>query len=165
MLFRSPAAQERSAPAVQSSPAAAALREPLAETGPKAHADDWRGMLAQMGLSGMVRTLAQHCELVARRGNEVVLRLAPAHRHLLVGAAQEKLQKALADAAGAAVRLRIDVEQTLAATPAALDQRERQDRQDQAVAAIESDSLVREVIDMFDATIVESTIKPIVQEK
>jgi len=126
---------------------------------------DWRELLARLGLSGMVRTLAQHCELVAQSAEEVVLRLAPAHRHLLVGGVQEKLQKALADLAGHPVRLRLEVAEPQAATPAALDQQERKERQDHAVAAIEGDSLVREVIEMFDATIVDTTIKPIVQEK
>jgi len=32
---------------------------------------------------------------------------------------------------------------------------------EQAIAAIESDSFVRDVVELFDATIDESTIKPI----
>ena len=37
----------------------------------------------------------------------------------------------------------------------------QRERQDQAIAAIEGDSFVRDVVEMFDATIDESTIKPI----
>ena len=46
-------------------------------------------------------------------------------------------------------------------TPAAAAGRERQARQDQAVASIEQDSFVRDVIETFDASLVDSSIKPI----
>ena len=39
--------------------------------------------------------------------------------------------------------------------------RERQARQDKAVAAIEQDSFVRDVIEVFDASLIDSSIKPI----
>ena len=46
-------------------------------------------------------------------------------------------------------------------TPAEKAKSVQRERQDQAIASIEGDSFVREVVEMFDATIDESTIKPI----
>ena len=40
-------------------------------------------------------------------------------------------------------------------------QRHKRERQDQAVASVEQDDFVREVIDLFDATLIESSIKPV----
>jgi len=37
----------------------------------------------------------------------------------------------------------------------------RHERQDRAVAAVEQDAFVREAIDLFDATLIESSIKPL----
>ena len=55
----------------------------------------------------------------------------------------------------------IELEDVSGETPAAANMRRRQDRQDQAVAAIEQDGFVREAIDVFDATLIESSIKPV----
>lgn len=143
-------------------PPAAGSEAPNREKSAGAASGRWDDQIAALGLSGMVRTLAQHCEWVGESDGEIALRLAPAHRHLLVGGNQDKLQRALADCRGVPVRVRIELVEPATETPAARGQRERQELQDEAVAAIEGDSVVREVIDTFDASIVESSIKPVV---
>ena len=40
-------------------------------------------------------------------------------------------------------------------------QRDRRERLDRAIASVEQDGLVREIIEMFDATLIESSIKPV----
>ncbi|WP_459949116.1 DNA polymerase III subunit gamma/tau [Denitratisoma sp. agr-D3] len=144
------------APAAAAAPSAA-RREPAAGGG----VDTWHQWLEQMNLSGMVRQLAHHCELVDRSGTSVVLRLAPAHKHLLGPVQQDKLQAELQSLLGAELRLTINLADTESETPAERARNAQRERQDQAIAAIEGDSFVRDVVDMFDATIDESTIKPI----
>ena len=46
------------------------------------------------------------------------------------------------------------------ASPAAVADREKQQRQAQAIAAIEQDPFVRELVENFDGRVVESSIKP-----
>jgi len=122
---------------------------------------DWQSILDGLQLSGMARALSQHCELL-RLGDEVVqLRLPPAHRHLIMKAAQDRLQQSLGEYCGRPLQLQIEVAEVSTLTPAAILQQEREERQDRAVAAIEQDPFVREVIDIFDATLIESSIKPI----
>jgi DNA polymerase-3 subunit gamma/tau len=75
--------------------------------------------------------------------------------------AQDKLQQALSDYFGRAIQLIIDLEEVIGDTPAATAQRRRNERQDRAVASVEQDDFVREVIDLFDATLIESSIKPV----
>jgi len=118
-------------------------------------------MLAALKVSGMARELAQHCELRERQGGRIVLRLAPAHRHLLMKPAQDKLQQALGEYFGSPQQLAVELEATSGETPAASAQRDRRQRQDRAIAAVEQDGFVREVIEMFDATLIESSIKPV----
>ncbi|MQM33102.1 MAG: DNA polymerase III subunit gamma/tau, partial [Candidatus Accumulibacter phosphatis] len=122
---------------------------------------DWHEMLAALKVSGMARELAQHCELRERQGGRIVLRLAPAHRHLLMKPAQDKLQQALGEYFGSPQQLAVELEATSGETPAASAQRDRRQRQDRAIAAVEQDGFVREVIEMFDATLIESSIKPV----
>jgi DNA polymerase-3 subunit gamma/tau len=120
----------------------------------------WPELVARLNLSGLARVLAQHCELIARDGARVELRIARAHQHLLNGPHQERLKAALEQHFGAKLRLAIQVADDAGASPAALANRDRQQRQAQAIAEIEQDPFVRELMETFDARVVDSTIKP-----
>ncbi|MDR2112456.1 MAG: hypothetical protein LBQ62_05060, partial [Candidatus Accumulibacter sp.] len=121
----------------------------------------WHERLAALKLSGLARELGQHCELRLVDEQRVVLCLSPTHRHLQIKAAQDKLQQALSEHFGRPLRLSIELDEVSGETPAGAARRQRQERQEQAVASVEQDAFVREVIDMFDATLIESSIKPV----
>lgn len=158
-----PAALPPSAPH-PASVAPAAPPEPEAKASvppPAGETPDWHTLVAAMKLSGMARELGQHCELNSFSEGRAVLCLPPAHRHLQIKSAQDKLQQALSEHFGSPVSLVIEVREASSETPAAAAKRQRQKRQEEAVAAVEQDSFVREAIDMFDATLIESSIKPV----
>ncbi len=140
-------------------PVALATAAPV-EAAP-AEGDDWHAILGALKLGGMARELGQHCELRRIEATQVVLCLSPTHRHLQMKPAQDKLQQALTDYFGRPLQLAIDLEDMVGDTPAAVAQRNRHEKQNRAVAAIEQDDFVREVIDLFDATLIESSIKPV----
>lgn len=123
--------------------------------------NDWHEILLALKLGGMARELAQHCELIRVDGSQVVLRLSPTHRHLQMKPAQDKVQQALSEYFDRLMQLTIDLQEVSGDTPAAAAQRRRKEQQDQAVASVEQDDFVREVIDQFDATLIESSIKPL----
>lgn len=129
--------------------------------GGKQKSQEWYAILPSLQLSGMARELAQHCEMRGYVDGQVVLRLPPGHRHLLMRAGQDKLQQALCEYFETPVQLKIEVAEVQSVTPAANMQRERQERQEQAVEAIEQDGFVRDVIETFDATLIQASIKPI----
>ncbi|MDP3036994.1 MAG: DNA polymerase III subunit gamma/tau C-terminal domain-containing protein, partial [Rhodocyclaceae bacterium] len=121
--------------------------------------DDWHALVAQLPLTGMARQLAQHCELASLSETQITLRLSPVHKHL--SPQHEKLQAELQKHHGRPLALKIELTETAGETPKARADNEKRERQDQAIAAIEGDPFVREVCDLFDASIDESTIKPI----
>jgi len=124
--------------------------------------DDWHGLVAGLALSGLPRQLAQHCELVEMGEAQVILRLPPVHKSLLnTKAPQEKLQEALQANLGRPVKLNVVLGEVERETPAERSRNEKRERQEKAVAAIEGDPFVRDVMDIFDASIDESTIKPV----
>jgi DNA polymerase III subunit gamma/tau len=132
---------------------------PCAES--KQQGEDWHSILEALKLGGMARELGQHCDMRRLEETRIVLCLSPIHRHLQMKPAQDKLQQALSDYFGRALQLTIDLEEVIGDTPAAAAQRRRDERQDRAVASVEQDDFVREVIDLFDATLIESSIKPV----
>lgn len=125
-------------------------------------AGDWRMVVRLLGIGGLVRELAQHCEWVECVDDLLVLRLSDTHRHLLDmnRAAVERVQDLLASALSRPLRIRVDVGAITGETPAQRDEIERRARHAVAVAALESDPFVRELIERFDATLVEATVKP-----
>ncbi len=124
-------------------------------------APDWHGIAAGLNLGGMARQLAQHCELAEVAQDAVTLRLPPVHQHLLGKPQQDRLQAELSSHYGRPVKLNIVLAAARDETPAERSRVVQRERQERAIAAIEQDGFVREVVDLFDATINESSIKPI----
>ena len=160
-----PVAQTISQPqpdrATEAAPATTTNSEIRQKSGLTAAATDWRDIVANLNLSGLARELAQHCELRRLGENDCLLRLPPTHGHLQMKPSPDRLQQALSDYFGRPILLRFELADVEAETPAASAGRERQARQDKAVAAIEQDSFVRDVIEVFDASLIDSSIKPI----
>jgi DNA polymerase-3 subunit gamma/tau len=123
---------------------------------------EWHLMVGKLQLSGLARELAQHCELRELNESDCLLRLAPAHTHLQMKPSPEKLQQALSEYLGRPVVIRFESARTEAVTPAAAAGRDRQERQERAILSIEQDTFVRDVIETFDASLIETSIKPIV---
>ena len=127
---------------------------------------DWNVLLAQLNVQGMARELARNCMLESFANGKICLSLAPQHKQFLTNKiAQDKLQTALSDYFAQPVRLQLSVGAPAeAATPAVVEQQEKQVRQQTAADAIAQDPFVREAQAQLDAQIVESSIKFIQQQ-
>jgi len=135
---------------------------PVAPTASAPASGDWHGLLENLKLGGMVRELAHHCELAEQTDNAIKLRLNPAHKSLLMNkATQDKLQGALAAYFGKPVRLAIEIGDLSSETPAQRAENARSEKQNRAIESIEQDAFVRDMIETFDATINEQSIKPL----
>jgi len=124
----------------------------------------WAEIVEKLGLTGMARMLAQHCELVGHDETRIELCLAKAHERLLEKAYEDKLKSALQRYFGGTPRLAISVGAGDGNSPAEIANRDNQQRQAKAIAEIEQDSFVRELVENFDARVVESTIRPLQQK-
>lgn len=124
-------------------------------------AGDWHQIVAALSLSGLPRELAGNCELRQLDEHQCLLRLPATHAHLQMKPSFDKLQAALSDYLGRPVALKIELGSVVGLTPAELAGREREERQSQAVAAIENDVFIRETIETLSASILDSSIKPI----
>lgn len=161
---------QQAAPRPQTTPAAPVLAaRPVAPTFAKPEPPlslpdanpEWHALTARLNISGLAKQLAQHCDLLRQDAKSCVLQLSAEHQHLKSKVAQDKLEEALAEHLGHAVKLEIEIGKVERATPAQVATQQRQIRQNEAIAAIESDAFVRDAIENLDAALEESSIKPI----
>ena len=138
------------------------VRPVSAERLPAAGESDWHQIVAALSISGLARELAQNCELRQLTDGQCLLRLSPKQTHLQMKPNPERLQQALAEYFGRPMQLRIELGENEVDTPAATVGKQRQEQQEKAASAIAQDVFVRDVIDSLGASVVESSIKPIV---
>ncbi|AAZ96468.1 DNA polymerase subunits gamma and tau [Thiobacillus denitrificans ATCC 25259] len=122
---------------------------------------DWLAVVAGLRLGGMAKMLADHCELVAQTGDSVTLRVGEAHKHLLDRAYQDRLTGALREKYGPALQITFEVGSAADQTPQQVRTRIKEARQAEAIAAIEADPFVRELVEQFGGQVEASTIQPL----
>ena len=121
----------------------------------------WPSLVNQLKLNGMAKMLAQNCEIKSYSTGNLELCLSAEHKHLLEKKYQEKVKTALNEHFGNNIYLKFSVGTVTGITPAELDNREKKTKQQQAITAIETDPVVRQFMDNFDAKLINSSIKSI----
>lgn len=131
------------------------------ESAPFAWDGNWRALVENhLSKLGLVRALAQNCELVSYDADNMTLRISEAHKHLASANYLEKLNGALSSHFGRRLKLNIVTGQE-ANTPARQLAVERAELQDQATQAIMDDRFVQGLMQEMGATIVPNSIKPL----
>lgn len=120
---------------------------------------NWRKLIGQLKL-GIVRTLAQNCEVSAYEANSITLLVQPEQKHLLMPQYQEKLTTAISNYYNKKIQLTFNVGGN-GNTVAKQIKTEKAQIQSKSEQAIEEDQFVKALISDFDATIVQDSIKPI----
>ncbi|ODT73763.1 MAG: DNA polymerase III, subunit gamma and tau [Nitrosomonadales bacterium SCN 54-20] len=149
----------RSAGSVSDSPEGDPIPEKPGSTEPFSHG--WITIVGQLKVSGLTRMLAQYCEVKSFSADEIEFCVPELHKHLLDKTYQDRLQAAVRGYLGKPVRLKFSVGIVNGMSPAEQENREKQEKQSRAIAAIESDPFVRELVENFDAKLIVSSIKPI----
>ncbi|MDC8445729.1 MAG: DNA polymerase III subunit gamma/tau [Nitrosomonas sp.] len=122
---------------------------------------DWPELVKQLKLIGMAKMLAHHSEAKHMTDSEIELLIPEAHKHLLDKKYQNAIQVAVDTYFGKPVKLSFSIGSLTGMTPVTLQQLENAKRQANAIAAIEKDPIVQDLVDSFDAKIIESSIKPL----
>lgn len=122
---------------------------------------DWLAVVNQLSVNGMTKMLAQHCEARLFSGDKIELCVPETHKYLLEKSYQDKLKVALEKYLGKPAKVTFSMSSVTGMTSMVLQDREKQTKQSEAIAAIETDPFVRELIENFDAKLIVSSIKPI----
>ena len=121
----------------------------------------WAEMVLAMKINGLTRELAHNCVLENIDDKVCTLILDPGHKQLSSSRTEEKLEKALQDYRGSPLKLVIKAKKTILDTPAVQLTKEREDKQQAAVEAINSDHNIQALKDHFDARVMPGTIEPV----
>jgi DNA polymerase-3 subunit gamma/tau len=150
-----PAIRAQAPPAAAAALPAASPREPA----PAPPTGDWTAMVAEMGLSGAVRSLALNCQFIGHRDGVIRLALDARFQATKTPGVEAKLLQALNGYFGGPVRLEF-VAEGAAETPAQIQERERRAAMLAARQSFGEDPTVKALQERFGATLLPDTIRP-----
>ena len=152
LAFRPDGVEVKSAPRPASAPASAK------PAGGKA-AGSWPELVQQLTLTGAARELARNSELAKKEGNTFELVVPKGKAYLAERIYTDKLKAALEQHLGAQAVLKVAVGETNGVSAAALEAGEREARRAAAAQSVQSDGFVKDLVNLFDARVVDSSIK------
>jgi DNA polymerase-3 subunit gamma/tau len=150
-----PTRQPAVTPAIASDAGADVATAPAAED-----PSDWAQLVGQLELSAMAQQLALRCEMTRRSQTEIELRISPEDEKPFYKPHREKIVTALRRRFGEKLRVHFVCGETAGVSPKAITDRKAGERQAAAVAEIRDDPFVRELVENFDASLDEASIKP-----
>ena len=122
----------------------------------------WLALFDALGLGGLTRNLAAHCQCGRDDGSKLELLLAPSQAAMQADVHNQRIAKAL-QSQGFERQVVFEVQELDPAleTPQQRDQRIAQERHAQAVDTLSRDPNVRKLQQAFGARLVESSVKPV----
>lgn len=156
------AATVTSAPAQQAQPEQKspqpAIAKPAAVAAAVSGMADWNTILPALGLSGMAHALASNCTMESMADNKVKLLLAVSHQPMLNPKLKDRICEAISKHFGKEMQLEIEVSTSELATPVKQQQASQAKRLESATQSILQDPNVKQLIDMYDATVEVSLV-------
>ena len=146
----------RDAPAANPAPASA----PAATAVPTSSASKWSEVVAQLGVAGLVREIANNTTLESHENGAMVLVLEESRAKLVNKEREAELKQALEKFYGAPLRLTLRTGRPAVETPAQEKARVQDERQQAAVQAIADDPNVRALQEKFNARVNPASIRP-----
>ena len=125
--------------------------------------DHWAACIEQSGLSGLVREMAMNMMPESVSDNTLRLRLDAGHGHLFNPGRVKKIEQQLAERLSLPLKLTVVVAEAGAAaeeTPSRQRARAGREKQQAAEQTFQHDPKVQELVDLFDAEIVDDSIRP-----
>ena len=122
-------------------------------------AGSWPELVQQLALTGAARELARNSELARCEGNSFELVVPKAKAYLAERIYTDKLKAALEQHLGGAAMVKVAVGETNGASAAAIEAGEREARRAAAAQSVQTDGFVKDLVNLFDARVVDSSIK------
>lgn len=146
-------------PTIKAKPIAPPTNKPI-ENNTQA-STEWQEIIPKLGLSGMPLALASNCSLKSLNDNKATLVLSANHKPMLNQRSAECIEQALTQYLNKPIKIDIRVSDEDLNTPMKQHLQEKENRLIAATEAINQDTNVKKLIDLFDAAIIKDTIQAI----
>jgi DNA polymerase-3 subunit gamma/tau len=120
---------------------------------------DWPGLVGRLPIAGAVRELARNTAISKYADGLIELVVPKSMGHLAERGYQDKLKAALERYFGRPLTLKVAPGDAAVATAAALEAEERQAKHAEATQAVQGDKFVKDLVDMFDAKVIGSSVR------
>ncbi len=130
----------------------------VAETTVLDELSKWRDILPKLELTGMAYALAANCTLLQITGNKIELALAENHQPMLNQKLKERIAEALSRYFNQPMQLNISISPVELITPVKQQKHEHEQRLASATQTIMQDPRVKQLIDMYEATVEVSLV-------
>jgi len=121
--------------------------------------ESWPQLVQQLPVAGAARELARNAELRSQANGVFDLVVPKSKAYLAERGYQDKLKAALEQHLGAAVTVKVAVGEVSGATAALVEAGEREARRAAATQAVQSDGFVKDLVNLLDGKVVDSTIR------
>jgi DNA polymerase-3 subunit gamma/tau len=133
---------------------------PAASPAPSAKAPaDWAQLARELPVTGAARELARNAELQRHEAGVYDLVVPKAKAYLAERSYVDKLKAALEQHLATPVRVNVAVGELSGTTAATLEAGEREARRAEAVKSVQGDGFVQDLVNLFDAKLVDSSIR------
>jgi DNA polymerase-3 subunit gamma/tau len=119
----------------------------------------WDQLLPKLKLTGMASALASHCVLGHFNGHLCLLHLAPKHAPLYTKAVADRIAQSLTEFMKKPISVEIKLVEAVIDTPAQRRQEADEQAFAQAKTQLESDPVVQQLVETFDAKIDEASVR------
>ena len=122
--------------------------------------DNWIALYQNLSVSGVIQNVAANLVLIERQGNKLSFALDINNSSLYKESHRERFQQVLSEYFAEAVTVEIEIDKVSTETPQANMLRLRAERQAAAVETMKTDANVQQMIERFDARLLEHTVRP-----
>ncbi|GAA5315277.1 MAG: DNA polymerase III subunit gamma/tau [Candidatus Pelagadaptatus aseana] len=153
----SPSADKPEPPVAHHSAAVSVAKIDLAELNP----ENWIQVYAGLGVGGLLQSTASNCQLVGCQEGELHFLLDEGSSTLYDESHQQRLSDMLSDYFQQPVRVVIQLGQVQGETPASYAIRLKQQRHADALASLENDPVVQQLLSEFDGQLDTDSVEPL----
>ncbi len=123
--------------------------------------DDWATIIPQLKLTGLALNAIENAEFISKEGRDIILRVAKGHQSLFSPTILNRIETALAGYYNGPVKIILNSDEAVQASPAQQKERVTQEKQQKAEVALNNDPLFQQLQKEFSAELVKNSIVPL----
>lgn len=121
----------------------------------------WANIIPHLKLTGLALNAIENAELISREGRDVLLRVARGHQSLFTPTVLTRIETALSAYYQSSVKITLNSDQSVNASPAQQKEQATQQKQQKAEAALHNDPMFQQLQQEFSAELVKNSIVPL----